>query len=108
MYACWQSRITSSTKIDVAVNVAKAFYDVLATEQQIKVSNEDITRLERSLKDATAQYTAGVADKTDYKRATIALNNAKALLKSHQELAEGKAGIPEGSDGIPHQPAYRY
>ncbi|WP_276484922.1 TolC family protein [Paraflavitalea pollutisoli] len=77
---------TSSTKIDVAANVAKAFYDVLATEQQIKVSYEDITRLQRSLKDATAQYNAGVTDKTDYKRATIALNNAKALLKGHEEL----------------------
>lgn len=81
---------TSSTRIDVAANVAKAFYDVLATEQQIKVSHEDITRLERSLKDATAQYTAGVADKTDYKRATIALNNAKALLKGHEELLIAK------------------
>ena len=33
---------TEDTKIDVAVNVSKAFYDVLATEQQIKVVNENI------------------------------------------------------------------
>jgi outer membrane protein len=92
---------TSNTKIDVAVNVSKAFYDVLATEQQIKVSYEDITRLERSLKDAKAQYNAGVADKTDYKRATIALNNAKALLKGHEELIKAKQEYLKALMGYP-------
>lgn len=81
---------TTANKIDVAVNVSKAFYDVLATEQQIKVANENITRLERSLKDAKAQYDAGVVDKTDYKRATIALNNAKASKKTNEEALHAK------------------
>jgi outer membrane protein TolC len=63
---------------------------VLTSEQQIRVSNEDILRLERSLKDATAQYNAGVADKTDYKRATIALNNAKGLLKGQEEALKAR------------------
>ncbi|MFT4018480.1 MAG: TolC family protein [Agriterribacter sp.] len=76
---------TASNKIDVVVNVSKAFYDVLATEQQIKVIDENIGRLQRSLKDAKAQYDAGVVDKTDYKRATIALNNAIATKKSNEE-----------------------
>jgi outer membrane protein TolC len=76
---------TSANKIDVVVDVSKAFYDVLATEQQIKVIDENITRLQRSLNDAKAQYDAGVVDKTDYKRATIALNNATASKKSNQE-----------------------
>ena len=81
---------TQSTKIDVAVNVTKAFYDVLATSQQIKVGQEDVVRLQRSLKDAYSQYTAGVADKTDYKRATIALSNTQATLKTNQELLKYK------------------
>lgn len=81
---------TAANKIDVTVNVSKAFYDVLATEQQIKVANENITRLERSLKDAKAQYDAGVVDKTDYKRATIALNNAKASKKTNEEALHAK------------------
>ena len=81
---------TENTKIDVVVNVSKAFYDLLATEQQIKVSNETIVRLERSLNDARAAYDAGVADKTDYKRATIALNNAKASRKSSEEALKAK------------------
>ncbi|MET0392171.1 MAG: TolC family protein [Chitinophagaceae bacterium] len=81
---------TSGTRIDVAANVSKAFYDVLATEQQIRVADENILRLERNLKDARAQYDAGVVDKTDYKRATIALNNARALRKSNEEALKAK------------------
>ena len=81
---------TENTKIEVVAIVSKAFYDVLATEQQIKVVNENIVRLERSLKDARAQYDAGVVDKTDYKRATIALNNAKASKKSNEEALKAK------------------
>ena len=81
---------TAGTKIDVAINVSKAFYDVLTTEQQIKVVNENIVRLEKSLKDARAQYDAGVVDKTDYKRATIALNNSKASKKINEEAIKAK------------------
>jgi len=81
---------TSRSKIDVVVNVTKAFFDVLATSQQIKVSEESIVRLERSLKDAYSRYTTGIADKTDYKRATILLRNAQATLKTNRELFKYK------------------
>ncbi|NOT75792.1 MAG: TolC family protein [Cyclobacteriaceae bacterium] len=81
---------TSSSKIDVAVNVTKAFYDVLATSQQIKLGKGDIVRLGQSLKTAKDQYSAGITDKTDFKRATIALNNTQATLKSNMELLKYK------------------
>jgi outer membrane protein TolC len=84
------SQNTSKSKIEMVVNVTKAFYDVLATSQQIKVSEESIVRLQRSLKDAYSRYTAGVADKTDYKRATIQLSNTEASLKSSTELLKFK------------------
>ena len=96
---------TGKNKIDLAVSVSKAFYDVLATMQQIKVADEAMTRLERSLKDAYNRYTAGIADKTDYKRATIALNNTKAAKKSNEEFLKAKKeylktimGYPEETD----------
>jgi len=81
---------TSNNKVDVIVNVSKAFYDVLATEQQVKVATENIVRLERSLKDSRDRYDAGIVDKTDYKRATIALNNAKASKKINDEFLIAK------------------
>lgn len=76
---------TINSKIDAVVNVTKAFYAVLATQQQIGVTNQTITRLQKSLNDARAQYDAGLVDKTDYKRATIALNNAIATKKTTEE-----------------------
>ena len=84
---------TVSDKIDVAVDVSKAFYDVILTQKQIDVLNDDIERLERSLKDAYNQYRGGLVDKTDYKRATISLNNSKAEKKSDEELLKAKYAI---------------
>lgn len=83
-------QFTTAEKIDLAVDVSKAYYDVLSTLQQIKVAGTNIVRIERSLKDAQSQYNAGVADKIDYKRATIALNNAKASKKSNEDLLIAK------------------
>ena len=81
-----QSRqTTENNKISIVVNVAKAFYSVLASMQQINVSAENIVRLERSLKDAKNQYQAGVADKIDYKRTTITLNNTVAQKRGNEE-----------------------
>jgi outer membrane protein len=92
---------TSFNKTDLAVNVSKAFYDVLTTSQQIRVSEEDIVRLERSLRDAQNQYKSGVADKIDYKRATISLNNTKASKKSNEEVLKGKIEFLKSLMGYP-------
>lgn len=81
---------TANTKIDLVANVSKAFYDLLTSGQQIKVTDENILRLQQSLKDARAQYDAGIVDKTDYKRATIALNNALAQKKANEESLRAK------------------
>lgn len=84
---------TETDKIAVTVNVSKAFYDVLLTEEQIKVLNDDIVRLERNLKDTYSQYQGGLVDKTDYKRATISLNNSKAEQKNDQETLKAKYAV---------------
>ena len=104
-----QSRQTTMrNQIDLVADVSKAYYDVLLTAEQIKVLNEDITRLERSLKDANNQYASGVVDKIDAKRATISLNNAKAQQKSARELLTAKQaylkqlmGYPANSGDVP-------
>lgn len=81
---------TESRKIEVAANVSKAFYDVIATQQQIRVATENINRLEKSINNAFQQYKAGLVDKTDYKRATITLNNTKAQKQSNEEVLKAK------------------
>lgn len=95
------SQNTSANKTDIAVNVSKAFYDVLATTQQIDVAQEDIVRLERSLKDAQNQYKSGIADKIDFKRATISLNNTRANKKSNEEILKAKLEYLKALMGYP-------
>lgn len=84
------SKQTENAKINLVANVSKNFFDLLATEQQRKITDANIIMLSRSLKDARARYDAGVTDKTDYQRATIALNNAVASKKEIEEALNAK------------------
>ncbi|MFL5787199.1 MAG: TolC family protein [Flavisolibacter sp.] len=81
---------TVSNKIDVVVEVSKAYYDVLLTQRQVQVLDENIIRLKRSLQDAYNQYQGGIVDKIDYKRAQISLNNTQADRKRIAETIQGK------------------
>jgi outer membrane protein len=95
------SQITSSTKIDVTVQVSKAFYDLLLTRQQQDVLTAQIDRLSRNLKDALNQFRSGIVDKTDYKRATISLNNAQAQLRQAREQAVAREAVLKNLMGYP-------
>lgn len=81
---------TAAEKIDITANVSKAYYDILTTQQQIKVATENIARLQKSLDDAYYRYQSGVTDKTDYKRAQIALNNTKATKQINEAALVAK------------------
>lgn len=91
---------TVSSQIDVVSDVSKAFYDVLLSQKQLNIVNEDIVRLQRSLKDAYTRYQAGVVDKIDYKQATIALNNEIALRKQTSESINAKLAYLKQIMGI--------
>ena len=84
---------TVSTRIEVVSNVSKAFYDLLLSQTQIVLLDTDIVLLQRSLKDAYNQYKGGLVDKTDYQRATISLNNTKALHKAAEEQLKSKMAL---------------
>jgi outer membrane protein len=92
---------TAVNTIDVVVNVSKAFYAALLTRQQIRVLDDDILRLQQSLKDAFAQYQGGIVDKTDYKRATVSLNNAKAERTQNVELMKARDAFLKQQMGYP-------
>lgn len=95
------SENTKNQKINLAVAVSKAFYNLILTVQQLKVIEQDIVRNNQSLKDAYYQYQSGIVDKTDYQRATIALNNAKAQKKSGNESLKAKYAYLEELMGYP-------
>ncbi len=92
---------TVRNKIDIAVAVSKAYYDVLATQQQIDLLEDDIVRLSRSLQDAYNQYKGGLVDKIDYKQATIALNNSKAQKRTFEEQLIAKNSYLKYLMGLP-------
>ena len=77
---------TENSKINTYVNVTKAFFDILLTEEQINVLNEDILRLQRAIiKTLNTLYQSGLTDKIDYQRTEISLSNAQAQRKSTVE-----------------------
>ena len=88
-----------NNRILIKVSVRKAFYDVLLSQKQIELTNETIIRLEASLRTAYLQYKDGIVDKTDYKRATISLNNTKAQLKAQQQLLLSKEAYLKNTMG---------
>jgi len=92
---------TSANKIDITVNVSKAFYDVLLTMIQIQILDADILLLQESYKNALNQYKGGVVDKIDYKRATISLNNANAVKKASSEQLKARYAVLKQQMGYP-------
>lgn len=99
-------QLTENDKIYLVLNVSKAFYDVLLSQQQINLVDQDITRLSRSVKDAYSQYQAGVVDKTDYKRAQISLNNAQAEKKQYEESLTAKFSVLKLLMGYPQEASF--
>jgi outer membrane protein TolC len=91
---------TVGVRIDVVSDVSKAFYDVLLSQRQLDVLNEDIVRLQRSLKDARARYEAGIVDKTDYKQAEILLNNSVVARKQAVEAIKAKSAYLKELMGV--------
>jgi outer membrane protein TolC len=77
--------ITDSTKINIVATVTQSFYNLLFTFQQIDIIKQDTARLARNYKDAYHQYVGGIVDETDYKEASITLNNSMAQLKQATE-----------------------
>jgi outer membrane protein len=81
---------TEASRINTVVEVSKAYYDILTSNEQLNIINENIARLQKQLKDAGAQYEAGLVDKTDFQRAQISLSNSFADRKRTEELVKYK------------------
>ncbi len=81
---------TRETRIQLVTDVSKAFYDILLSVERINVYKEDTARLRKNQQDAYHRYVSGIADKVDYKQATISLNNSMSQLKTASEEVKGK------------------
>jgi len=81
---------TEAKSITTVVQVSKAYYDILMSQEQLNIITQNIARIEKQYNDAKALYESGMADKTDFQRAQISLSNSKADLKRTQELLNYK------------------
>lgn len=92
---------TENTRIATVVDVSKAFYDILTSREQLNITDENIARLQKQLKDAFAQYEGGLVDRTDYKRAQISLSNSLADKKRISEMLKYKYAYLKQLIGYP-------
>jgi outer membrane protein len=94
------SQATAAARINTVVAVSKAFYDILLTEEQLRILDEAILRQQKQQKDALAQYEQGLVDKTDYQRATITLSNPGSDRKRAREAIRAKTAYLQELMGL--------
>lgn len=68
-------RSYTRTKIDANINVTKAYYQVLVSDEQIKLLDANIAQLKQQVDQTTAQNKQGFVEKIDVDRITVQYNN---------------------------------
>lgn len=82
-----QKNITAS-KITVAEQVAKAYYGVLVNEQQIKLLDLNIARVDTLYQNTLGLNKQGFAEKIDVSRLEVQVNNLKAERQNVKNLVD--------------------
>lgn len=82
-----QRNITAS-KITVAEQVAKAYYSVLVNEQQLKLLDLNITRIDTLLSNTQGLNKQGFAEKIDVTRLEVQVNNLQTERLNAKNLVE--------------------
>jgi len=67
----------SRSKIDVTVNITKAYYSVLVNEKQLEAVQSNLTSLDSIYKETTARFESGIARNIDVSRTLVSLNNVR-------------------------------
>lgn len=80
-----QKNITAS-KINVAEQVAKAYYNVLVSEERMKLLDYNIGRIDSLYKETEALNKQGFVEKIDLQRLEVQANNLKAERQNVQNL----------------------
>jgi outer membrane protein len=70
----YQRSLTRS-RIEANVNVTKAYYQVLVSDEQIKLLDANIKQLKQQLDQTTAENKQGLAEQIDVQRLTVQYNN---------------------------------
>jgi len=95
------------TQIEASVAVTKAYYQVLVSDQQVKLLNANINQLKQQLDQTTAQNKQGFVEKIDVDRITVQYNNLVTsrenvirLLVLNYQMLKFQMGMPIDSELI--------
>lgn len=95
------NRAYTRTKIDVIANVTKAYYQVLVSNEQIKLLDANIAQLKQQVDQTTAQNKQGFVEKIDVDRIAVQYNNLVTnrentlrLLALNYQLLKFQIGMP--------------
>ncbi len=83
VYSELTEKLAVKTEIDVANNIAKAFYTALITKQRLELVDANIKRVESLLNDTRALYKQGFVEKIDVDRIEV---NYNALVIEKQKM----------------------
>ncbi|HVS91584.1 MAG TPA: TolC family protein [Mucilaginibacter sp.] len=89
------------SRIDARVNVTKAYYQVLVSNEQIKLLDADLSQLKQQVDQTSAENKQGFAEKIDVDRITVQYNNLRTtrentvrLLILNYEMLKFQMGMP--------------
>ncbi|MGK7390412.1 MAG: TolC family protein [Candidatus Cyclobacteriaceae bacterium M2_1C_046] len=88
-------------KIDMVESVSKAYYGALISREQVALINANYARLDTLLKNTTALYENGFAEKIDVSRIKIQFNNIMVEKKYAEELYQINKHILKVLMGMP-------
>jgi outer membrane protein len=95
------------SKIDANVNVTKAYYQVLVSDEQVKLLDANLAQLKQQLDQTTAQNKQGFVEKIDVDRLVYQYNalqtqreNIVRLLVLNYQLLKFQMGMPIGENLI--------
>ena len=95
-----QKNITAS-KINVAEQVAKAYYGVLVSEERIKLLDLNVSRVDTLLRETKAMNAQGFVEKIDVDRLEVQLNNLKTERQNVKNLVDLSYYLLKFQMGLP-------
>lgn len=101
VYKELSQRSLTRSKIETNVNVTKAYYQVLVSNEQIKLLDANIKQLKQQLDETTAQNKQGFVEKIDVDRLAVQYNNlvtnrenVERSLKLNYQMLKFQMGMP--------------
>lgn len=76
------------TQIDVAEAVSKAYYNTLVNQERLELLEVNYSRLDTLLRETSALYESGFAEKIDVSRVKVQINNLKVQFDRTKQIVE--------------------